>query len=71
MQNYNKSIVCNEDDKNENNLVRAAELLVISVCSWGLMLKYINQHYPFRFLGRYDSEELYEKVRELTDNKSY
>jgi hypothetical protein len=63
---FGKPIVCNEDDKLGRDGARAADLSVSNGASWGLMLKQINQRYPFRFQGAADAPEIYAKIKRLT-----
>ena len=69
LRKYGKPIVCNEDDKDEENSVKSAEISVNNGCSWGLMLNDLNQYQPFIFLGYNDSPAIYKKIRDLTDAK--
>jgi len=66
---YGKPIVCNEDDKDEEEAVKAVEVSVNNGCSWGLMLNDLNQYSPFRFYGNDDSPVIYNKIKELTNVK--
>ncbi|MHB1036558.1 MAG: serine hydrolase domain-containing protein [Pirellulales bacterium] len=66
LRKFNKSIVCNEDDKTGLVAARAAQACVENVASWGLMLKDVNQYTPFRFGGAADDPVVYAKLQELT-----
>lgn len=66
LRGYGKAIVCNEDDKDGERGAQAAEASVRAGCSWGLMLKHVNQYEPFEFRGRHDDPVIYAKVRQLT-----
>ena len=70
LKKYNKAIVCNEDDKVGGEGARAAEAAVANGCSWGLMLKHINQYFPFEFRGHEDDPVVYGKLKELTTPRS-
>ncbi|MEW6234441.1 MAG: hypothetical protein AB1656_03550 [Candidatus Omnitrophota bacterium] len=63
---YSKPIVCNEDDKTGEEAAKAAEISVLHGCSYGLMLKEINQYQPFQFQGTKDDPAAYEKFRKLS-----
>ena len=67
LRKYGKPIVCNEDDKGEEEAVKAVEVSVNNGCSWGLMLNDLNQYSPFRFYGYDDSPAIYNKIKELTN----
>ena len=66
LQPYKKPIVCNEDDRGGAAAARAAELVVAHGASWGLMLKEVNQFFPFRFQGAADDPVVYQSLRELS-----
>lgn len=66
LRKYAKPIVCNEDDKVGARGVQAAEASVAHGASWGLMLRDLNQRYPFAFKGAADDPLIYAKLRELT-----
>jgi len=66
LKRFGKPIVCNEDDKTGVVAARAAELCVKNGASWGLMLKEINQYWPFEFHGASDDPIVYAKIKELT-----
>ena len=65
-QKYAKPVVCNEDDKVGARGVQAAEASVAHGASWGLMLRDLNQRYPFTVKGAADDPLIYAKLRELT-----
>ena len=62
---FGKPIVCNEDDKTGETAARAAELTTTHGASWGLMLKEVNQYFPWRFDGVADDPVVYLKLRLL------
>ncbi|MGQ9506185.1 MAG: hypothetical protein ACUVQR_14890 [Thermogutta sp.] len=66
LKRWGKPIVCNEDDKVGEVAARAAELCVQNGASWGLMLKEMNQYWPFEFHGAADDPIVYAKLKELT-----
>jgi len=66
LRKHAKPIVCNEDDKTGRIAAKAAELCVASGASWGLMLKDVNQYFPFEFHGAADDPLVYAKLQELT-----
>lgn len=66
LRKHAKPIVCNEDDKTGQTAARAAELCVTHGASWGLMLKDVNQYFPFQFRGAADDPVVYARLRELT-----
>ncbi|MBN1421155.1 MAG: hypothetical protein JXP34_20450, partial [Planctomycetes bacterium] len=65
LRRFGKAIVCNEDDKTGREAARAAEASVAAGCSYGLMLKDVNQYVPFEFGGAADDEVVYSKLTEL------
>jgi CubicO group peptidase (beta-lactamase class C family) len=69
LKKYGKPIVCNEDDKLNEDGARAAELCVTHGASWGLMANAVNQTYPFRFEGARDEPIIYAKLKELTSKQ--
>lgn len=68
VKKYGKPVICNEDDKLGADGAKCAELCVDNGVSWGLMQNPVNQTYPFRFDGRADDPEIYDKLKELTGN---
>lgn len=66
LKKFGKPIVCNEDDKVGEEAARAAEVSVAHGASWGLMLKDVNQYFPFTFDGAADDPVVYAKLKELT-----
>jgi CubicO group peptidase (beta-lactamase class C family) len=66
LKKYGKPIICNEDDRLNEDGARAAELCVTHGASWGLMANAVNQTYPFRFEGARDDPIVYAKLKELT-----
>lgn len=66
LRKHAKPIVCNEDDKTGQTAARAAELCVTHGASWGLMLKDVNQYFPFQFRGAADDPVVYARFRALT-----
>jgi hypothetical protein len=66
LREYDKPIVCNEDAKTGAAGAKAAELSVANGASWGLMEEAVNQHYPFRFQGAADDDEVYAMLKKLT-----
>ncbi len=66
LRRHDKAIVCNEDDKVGEEGARAAEASVANGASWGLMLKDLNQYFPFEFRGTADDAVIYETLRRLT-----
>ena len=66
LRQYDKAIVCNEDQKVGEEAARACEASVNAGCSWGLMLEKLNQNVPFEFKGHEDDVVVYAKVKELT-----
>jgi len=66
LKRFGKPIVCNEDDKTGAVAARAAELCVKNGASWGLMVKELNQYWPFEFHGAADDPIVYAKLKELT-----
>jgi len=63
---YSKPVVCNEDDKTGEYAAQADEISIMNRCSYGLMLKEINQYQPFKFQGTKDDPAAYKKFRELS-----
>ncbi|MBM3333330.1 DUF4185 domain-containing protein, partial [Candidatus Sumerlaeota bacterium] len=59
LKKFGKPIVCNEDDKFDNEAAQAAELSVANGASWGLMLNRINQYFPLQFNGAADDPIVY------------
>jgi hypothetical protein len=66
LREFDKPIVCNEDDKMGRTAARAAEVCVENGASWGLMLNQLNQYEPFTFHGADDDAVVYAKLRQLT-----
>jgi CubicO group peptidase (beta-lactamase class C family) len=66
LKKFGKPIVVNEDDKVGAPAAQAAELCVANGISWGLMLKAVNQYYPFSFKGAADDPAVYAALRRLT-----
>lgn len=66
LKKHGKPIVCNEDDKNSDGSVQAAEASVANGASWGLMLSSVNQYFPLEFHGADDDPAVYRKLKELT-----
>jgi len=65
VRKYGKAIVCNEDDKSEEESIRALVTCVENGISWGLMLNDLNQYAPFEFHGHADAPRLYERMRQI------
>jgi hypothetical protein len=63
---YQKAILCNEDDKFNNDGATALQYSVDNGCGWGFMQKYINQFAPFQYLGRLDDTAVYDRLELLT-----
>ena len=59
LKKYAKPLVCNEDDKVGSRAAAAMQLCVQHGCGYGLMLKDVNQLYPFRFDGAADDPVYY------------
>ncbi len=68
LKRFGKPVVCNEDDKAGAQIVEAAELSVASGISWGLMLKEVNQYYPFTYRGAADDPAVYAALKRLTSS---
>jgi hypothetical protein len=66
LKEFDKPIVCNEDEKVGAVGAQAAGSCVEHGASWGLMLDRINQHDPFRFDGAADDPAVYGKLKQLT-----
>ncbi|MGD8237941.1 MAG: hypothetical protein PVH68_05280 [Armatimonadota bacterium] len=66
LRGYEKAIVCNEDQKVDEEAARACDASVANGCSWGLMLEKLNQNVPFEFKGHEDDVVVYGKLKELT-----
>jgi len=66
LQGFDKPIVCNEDAKTGAAGAKAAELSVARGASWGLMQEAVNQHYPFRFKGAADDDEVSAMLKKPT-----
>jgi CubicO group peptidase (beta-lactamase class C family) len=69
LKRFGKPVVCNEDDKAGAQIVQAAELCVASGVSWGLMLKEVNQFYPFTYKGAADEPAVYAALKRLTSGR--
>lgn len=66
LKEYNKPIVCNEDDKIGHTGAMAAFLSVKAGAGWGLMHAPINQRAPFEFEGVDDDPDVYDMISLLT-----
>jgi len=66
LKKYNKPIVCNEDDKTDNEAVRALKACVDNDCSWGFMYNDLNQYEPFEFNGYDDDRKVYDRFKQVT-----
>jgi hypothetical protein len=66
LRRFGKPLVCNEDLKQGDELLRALRVSVEHGCSYGLMEKDANQTFPFRFQGAADNPAYYAALRELT-----
>jgi hypothetical protein len=66
LKKYGKPVVCNEDDKIDEQGAKAAETAVTNGISWGFMRKTVNQHHPFRFHGPDDDPIVYAMMKRLT-----
>jgi hypothetical protein len=65
LRKYGKPIICNEDDKVGVEAVKALQAATGAGASYGLMLKGLNQFYPFEFHGRQDDPVYYEALGQL------
>lgn len=70
LKKYGKPIVCNEDDRSDNDSTRAAHLAVTHGVSWGFMRERINQRFPFRFGGAADAPAVYKTLQQLTSKRN-
>jgi sugar phosphate isomerase/epimerase len=68
LKNFNKPIVCNEDDKTGKKAAAALKACVANGCSYGYMNKEINQYQPFEFKGYEDDPIVYDAFKEVTSN---
>lgn len=68
LKGFEKPVVCNEDDKIEEEGVRAAIASVENGASWGFMHSEVNQYEPFIFRGRHDDPEVYRALAEMTSS---
>jgi hypothetical protein len=66
LKKFNKPIVCNEDDKIDQEAARALRACVENGCSWGFMYNKLNQYEPFEFKGYPDDPKVYDTFREVT-----
>ena len=66
LKKYNKPIVCNEDDKNDQEAALALKASVENGCSWGFMYNKLNQYEPFEFHGYRDDPKVYDIFKEVT-----
>jgi len=66
LRQFNKPIVCNEDDKIGEAGARAAALSVQHGASWGFMHKDKNQFIPFEYDGAQDDPAVYSAIQRLT-----
>ena len=66
LKRYNKTILCNEDDKLMQEGAIALSLSVLNGCGWGYMNVKINQEAPFEFLGTGDDTIVYRMFRNMT-----
>lgn len=66
MRQFGKPVLINEDLKTDQDGAEAAEACVRHGASWGLMTRYVNQLFPFRFEGHRDDPVVYSKLKELT-----
>jgi hypothetical protein len=66
LKKYGKPIVVNEDDKLGAEAIAAMEQSVANGASWGLMLKDLNQYWPFEFHGPADAPDIYARFKQLT-----
>ncbi|MBN2312691.1 MAG: hypothetical protein JXM79_02105 [Sedimentisphaerales bacterium] len=66
LKEYNKPIVCNEDDKIGEEAALALKASVENGCSWGFMYNKLNQYEPFEFHGYRDDPEVYDTFKGLT-----
>lgn len=66
LKRFGKALVCNEDDKVGAAAVAALEASVGSGVGYGLMLKDLNQAFPFEFKGAEDDVEFYRALKEVT-----
>ncbi len=66
LRRFGKPIVCNEDDKTGAAGAAAARQTVKHGASWGYMNEAVNQHFPFRFDGPADDQQVYDMFKELT-----
>lgn len=67
---YNKPVVCNEDNKTGSTGAKALSIAVENRCSWGYMNSAVNQYAPFRFDGPEDDPEVYRVFMELSGQTS-
>lgn len=66
LKQFNKPIVCNEDDKTGEKAVAAMQASVEHGCGYGLMLLDHNQTYPFHFNGADDDPVYYDALQSIT-----
>jgi hypothetical protein len=66
LKKYGKPIVCNEDDKYNQEGAVSQALTVLNGSGWGYMGMMRNQYYPFEFKGAADDPEVYQMYKNLT-----
>ena len=67
-KNYNKPVLCNEDDKIEQLGADACSLSVKAGAGWGFMHSEKNQYTPFEFEGAADDTIVYQMLSRLTSS---
>ena len=68
LRSLGRPIVCNEDEKTDEEGAEAARISVEHGASWGLMLLEENQKYPFVFNGAADDPVVYAAIKKLTSH---
>jgi len=66
LKQYHKPIVCNEDDKINEEAALVLKASAENGCSWGFMHSKLNQYEPFEFKGYDDDPKLYDTFKKVT-----
>ena len=65
LKKYGKPIVCNEDDKVQNEGAIGLVLSVLNGAAWGYMNSSVNQYFPLVFNGTEDDPDVYRMYRNM------